>query len=156
MRISYSRDNEDPQKVYSDFDKNWSTSIGMGISWNLFNGFADRVDYQISKINYKNSQLSLTDYKRNLRSDIKFLFDSYNAIIEIVEINEKNLEASNEEYRLANERYRLGSGTSLELREAQVNLTEAEQVLVSAEYTAINTYIELSEAVGKVREALNL
>ena len=77
-------------------------------------------------------------------------------IIEIVEINEKNLEAANEEYRLANERYRLGSGTSLELWEAQVNLTEAEQVLVSAEYTAINTYIELSEAVGKVREALNL
>jgi outer membrane protein TolC len=146
MRFTYSRDNEDIQKVYSDFDKNWSTSIGVGISWNLFNGFADRVNYQISKI----------DYKRTLRSDIQYLFDSYNAIIEIVEINEKNLEASNEEYRLANERYRLGSGTSLELREAQVNLTEAEQILVSAEYTAINTYIELSEAVGKVREALNL
>jgi outer membrane protein TolC len=156
MRFTYSRDNEDIQKVYSDFDKNWSTSIGVGISWNLFNGFADRVNYQISKIDYKNSQLSLADYKRTLRSDIKYLFDSYNAIIEIVEINEKNLEASNEEYRLANERYRLGSGTSLELREAQVNLTEAEQILVSAEYTAINTYIELSEAVGKVREALNL
>ena len=156
FRINYSRDNEDVNKVYSDFDKNWSLSIGAGISWNLFNGFADRVNYQIAKIDYKNSQLSLADYKRNLRSDVKNLYDNYQAIIEIVEINERNLEAASEEYRLANERYRLGSGTSLELREAQVNLTEAEQVLVSAEYTAINTYIELSEAVGKVKEALNL
>ncbi len=48
-----------------------------------------------------------------------------------------------QEFRLADERYRLGSGTSLELREAQVNLTQAEQILVSAEYNAIITYIEL-------------
>jgi len=156
LRLTYNRDNEDIAKVYKDFDKNWSTTVGMGISWNLFNGFSDQVNYQTSKIEFKNAQLSLADYKRSLRSDVKNLFDSYNAIIEIVEINEKNLEAASEEYRLANERYRLGSGTSLELREAQVNLTEAEQVLVAAEYTAINTYIELSEAVGKVKEALNL
>ena len=156
VRLTYGRDNEDISKVYGDFDKNWSTTIGAGISWNLFNGFSDHVNYQTRKIEYKNAQLSLADYKRSLRSDVKYLFDSYNAIIEIVDINEKNLEAAREEYRLANERYRLGSGTSLELREAQVNLTEAEQVLVAAEYTAINTYIELSEAVGKVKEALNL
>jgi len=156
FRLNYSRDNEDIQKIFNDFDKNWSTMIGMGVSWNLFNGFSDHVNYQTSKVEFKNAQLSLADYERNLRSDVKNLFDNYNAIIEIVEINEKNLEASGEEYRLANERYRLGSGTSLELREAQVNLTTAEQVLVAAEYSAINTYIELSEAVGKVKEALNL
>ena len=156
LRLSYSRDNEDIQKVYKGFNKNWSSAVGMGVSWNLFNGFSDHVNYQTSKIEFKNAQLFLADYKRNLRSDVKNLFDNYNAIIEIVEIDEKNLEAAGEEYRLANERYRLGSGTSLELREAQVNLTEAEQILVAAEYTAINTYIALSEAVGKVKEALNL
>ncbi len=155
-RFSYSRDNEEFEKIYKDLDKNWSYSIGMGISWNLFNGFADHANYQTSKIELKNSKLSLADYKRTLRSDIRNLFNSYNAILEIVEINEKNLEAAREEYRLANERYRLGSGTSLELREAQVNLTEAEQILVAAEYNAIITYIELSEAIGMVKKALNL
>jgi outer membrane protein TolC len=104
----------------------------------------------------KNAKLSMEDYKRTLRSDIRKLYNSYNAIIEIVMINENNLEAATEEYRLANERYRLGSGTSLELREAQVNLTEAEQILVAAKYNTINTYIDLSEAIGMVRLALNL
>jgi outer membrane protein len=155
-RLNYSRDNEDFAKVYKEFDKNWSYSLGIGLSWNLFNGFSDQVNYQTSKLELKNANLSLEDYKRTLRSDIKILFNSYNAIIEIVEINEKNLEAATEEFRLANERYRLGSGTSLELREAQVNLTEAEQILVAAEYNAINTYIELSEAIGMVKQALNL
>lgn len=156
LRLRYSRDNEDFEKVYSDFDKNWSYSIGMGVSWNLFNGFSDHVNLQTSKIELKNAKLSLADYKRTLRSDIRSLFNTYQAIVEIVEIDEKNNEAAREEYRLANERYRLGSGTSLELREAQVNLTEAEQILVAAKYNAIITYIELSEAIGMVKKALNL
>jgi outer membrane protein len=155
-RLSYSRDNEIFEKIYTDLNLNWSYSIGIGLSWNLFNGFSDQVNLQKTKIDLKNSRLNLADYKRSLRSDIRNLYNSYNAFLEIVKIDQKSLEAAREEYRLANERYRLGSGTSLELREAQVNLTEAEQVLVAAEYNAIITYIELYEAIGKVREAVNL
>lgn len=155
-RFNYSRDNEELEKVFSDFDQNWSYSIGLGVSWNLFNGFSDHVNYQTTKLQLNNARLDLENYQRNLRSDIKNLFNSYNAILEIVEIDMKNLEAAGEEFRLADERYRLGSGTSLELREAQVNLTQAEQILVAAEYNAIITYIELAEAVGRVKEALNL
>ncbi len=154
-RFRYSRDNEQFEKVYSDFNQNWSYSIGLGISWNLFNGFADRVNVQKSKISLKNTELQLENYKLSLRSDIQNLYNTYQAIVEIVDINQTNLKAAREEYRLASERYRLGSGTSLELREAQVNLTEAEQVLVAAEYNAIITYIELSEAVGRVKEVIN-
>ncbi|MEJ2536559.1 MAG: TolC family protein [Calditrichia bacterium] len=155
-RLRYSRDNEILEKIYTDLNLNWSYSIGIGLSWNLFNGFADHVNVQKSKINLKNARLDLADYKRTLRSDIRNLYNSYNALLEIVKIDQKSLEAAREEYRLANERYRLGSGTSLELREAQVNLTGAEQVLVAAEYNAIITYIELYEAIGKVKEAVNL
>lgn len=155
-RFRYSRDNEVFEKIYKDLNLNWSYSIGIGLSWNLFNGFSDYVNVQKTKVNLKNSRLSLADYKRTLRSDIRNLYNSYNALLEIVNIDRNNLKAATEEYRLASERYRLGSGTSLELREAQVNLTEAEQVLVAAEYTAIITYIELYEAAGKVKESVNL
>ncbi|GAB4339333.1 MAG: TolC family outer membrane protein [Calditrichia bacterium] len=151
----YNRDNELMEKIYSDLDKNWSISYGIQISYNLFNGFNDKINYQTSKIELKNSRLALEDYKRNLKTTVTNLYNTYKSILEIVEINKANLEASREEYRLASERYRLGSGTSLELREAQVNLTQAEQVLVSAEYNAIITYIELLEALGTVRDVLN-
>ncbi len=155
-RFRYSRDNEEFEKIYKDLNLNWSYSLGIGLNWNLFNGFADHVNVQKTKIDLKNSRLNLADYKRTLRSDIHNLYNSYNALLEIIKIDQKNLEAAREEFRLANERYRLGSGTSLELREAQVNLTEAEQVLVAAQYNAIITYIELYEAIGKVKQAVNI
>ncbi|MCB0288247.1 MAG: TolC family protein, partial [Calditrichaeota bacterium] len=78
----------------------------------------------------------------------------YRDLQEIVEINQQNLEAAREEYRLAEERYRLGSGTSLDLREAQVNLTDAERILVSAEYDQLIAYTQLQEALGSVQSAL--
>ena len=154
--FNYNRDNELFKQIYTDFNKNWTISYGIRISYNLFNGFSDMVNYQTSRIQLKNSKISFEDYKRNLTSNIKVLQNNYNAILEIVEIDKKNLEAAREEYRLANERYRLGSGTSLELREAQVNLTQAEQILVSAEYNTIINYLELQEAIGKIQTALNL
>lgn len=154
--FNYNRDNELFEKIYKDLDQNWTVSYGLRISYNLFNGFSDMIDYQTSRVELKNVRISLDDYKRTLVSNIKNLLNNYNAILEIVEINKKNLEASREEYRLANERYRLGSGTSLELREAQVNLTQAEQILVTAEYNSIINYLELQESVGMIKQALNM
>jgi outer membrane protein TolC len=163
--FSYSRDNADIEQIYTDLNQNWSTTIGVAGRWNLFNGFADQVRVQNAKIAQKNVMLALEDYKRNLKSTVTVLHDTYKNLEEIVEINKENLiveinkenlEAAREEYRLASERYRLGSGTSLDVRESQVNLTEAERILVAAEYNLIITYAELLEALGTIQQLFNL
>ena len=100
--------------------------------------------------------VNLNDYKRNVRAIVIRLFDIYTNLNEIIEINEENLEAAKEEYRLATERYNLGSGTSLDVREAQVNLTDAERILVAAEYDLLITYAELLEATGTIQEEFQL
>ncbi|RMF59146.1 MAG: TolC family protein [Calditrichaeota bacterium] len=150
--FSYSRDNTELEKIYTDINRNWSVSMGVRFSFNLFNGFQDQVNYQNAKINFKNAQLALEDYKRNLIADVRTLYQNYMDLLEIIEINKANLEAAKEEYRLATERYKLGSATSLDVREAQVNLTDAERIVVSAEYNLIITYAELQEAVGLIQK----
>lgn len=150
--FSYSRSNSELDKVYSDLNQNWDISFGISGSWNLFNGFADQVRVQNARITHKNALLALEDYKRNLKSDVTVLYNTYKNLEEIVEINKENLKAAQEEYRLATERYRLGSGTSLDVRESQVNLTDAERILVSAEYNLIITYAQLLESLGTIQE----
>lgn len=149
----YNRSNTDFEKIYSPFDQNWNTQLGLSVSYNLFNGFNDMVNVQTAKIRANNARLSMESYRLSLVSLVARLHDSYNYQKEIITIRKENLEASREEYRLANERFRLGSGTSLDIREAQVNLTDAEQILVAAEYNLILTYAELQEALGKVDDA---
>jgi len=152
--FSYSRDNTVLDQIYKNINLNWSVVIGVRGTLNLFNGFNDRRNVQNAKIDLKNSRLALEDYKRTLVSDISTIYQRYRDLQEIVEINKENLEASREEYRLANERYRLGSGTSLDLREAQVNLNDAERILVAAEYDQIITFAQLQEALGTIQSSL--
>ena len=149
--FNYDRNNADIGNVYSDFDQNWSYVLGLSASVNLFNGFQDQVNVQNSDVALKNAQIALKEFKFNLESTIRNLHQNYLDLQEIVQINASNVEASREEYRLATERFRLGSGTSLDVREAQVSLTDAERILVAAQYDLIINYIELQESIGQVQ-----
>lgn len=135
------------------FDREYYWSLGLQLRWNLFNGFSDLLNVQKSKINEKITREQIVDTERNIKSTIKSLADNLHSYQEIIEINKENLESAREQYRLAQERYRVGSGTALEVREAQVGLTRAEQILVSAENNAIITYAQLQEALGELANA---
>ncbi|RMG65010.1 MAG: hypothetical protein D6715_08955 [Calditrichaeota bacterium] len=146
---TYSRRVPDFKAIYKNFEREFTWTLGVRLTWNLFNGFSDYLNLQQAKINTRVSNERLVESRRNLLSTVKNLYDNLQALKEIIKINQENLESAREEYRLAQERYRVGAGTALELREAQVNLTRAEQILVSAEYNAIITHAQLQAAVGE-------
>jgi outer membrane protein TolC len=146
----YNRQNEGLERVYSGWDKNWSISYGVGLSFNLFNGFQDKVRIQKSKLSEKSARENFEQTKRDYVAGVRQLVDNYNSYLEIISLNEENLKAAQEEYRLAEERYRIGSGTQLEVREAQVNLNRAEDTLVRAKYSARVTQAQIETYLGKI------
>jgi outer membrane protein TolC len=150
LAFGYDRANEGFERVYSGWDKNWSIYYGIGLQLNLFNGLRDKVRIQKAKLAERNAMESFEEAKRNLQATIFQYIEDFNSYLEIIEINEENLEAAKEEYRLAEERYRIGSGTQLEVREAQVNLTQAEETLVRAKYSALVTQAQMQNAIGTI------
>jgi outer membrane protein TolC len=147
-RIVYSRDNEEMSRVYSNYNRNYSYSYGVGVSLSLFNGFSDYVSVQKAKISKKTAQENFEAYKRTLVSTIEQYHADYVSYLDIIEINQQNLEAAKEEVRLAEERYQVGAGTSLEVREAQVNLTRAEEILIAAQFNARILLAQLDNELG--------
>jgi outer membrane protein TolC len=148
FNFSYNRENEFADKVYTGWGKNWSTYVGLSLNWNIFRGFSEKAQVQQNKLALKNAQETQEEAKRNLKSNLVGMVDNFNSYLEIIDLNQGNLEAAQEEFRLAEERYRIGSGTALEVREAQVNLTRAEETLVAAKYNARMTQAELERALG--------
>jgi outer membrane protein TolC len=148
--FNYNRNNEGFERVYTGWDKNWSMNWGLSLRFNIFNGFQDKVRIQQSKLALRSVQETYEETRRNLKSKIVQLVDNFNSYLEIIDINEQNLEAAQEEFRLAEERYRIGSGTALEVREAQVNLTRAEEILVAAKYNARMSQAQLEQALGVI------
>jgi len=146
--VNYNRFHEDASQVFSDFDQNYQTQYGFTLSFNLFNGFYDYANTQKAKINQKSALELFEEYKRTLKATVHQYYANYRNILDIIDINEENLEAAKEEMRLEEERYLVGAGTSLEVREAQVNLTRAEEILIAAQFTARLIQAQLDNQLG--------
>ena len=157
--LNYDRFHQDMVKVFSDFDKNYQTRYGINISINLFNGFKDYVNIQKAQINKRIAQENFEEYKRTLKATLHQYYANYLSTLEIIKINKINLEAAREEVRLAEERFQIGAGTSLDVREAQVNLTNAEQTLIAAQYNAMLLLAQIDAQLGiayeKMKEKIN-
>ena len=146
--FSYTRSNSDFERVYTKYDKNYNYTIGLSVSWNLFNGFADKAAVEREQLNYHIAKENIVDRRRQIIAEIKQAFIEMQAWREASDINKENLESAKEELRLEQEKYRVGSGTLLDVTVAQSSLTNAQSTLVQAEYETIMAVVRLHAAMG--------
>lgn len=149
--VRYSRDNTDFSKVYSEFDKNYSVTLGIGVTFNLFNGFADASNVERQASTYRIAEENLIEQERLLRQQAMTALLSLQSWEQISEINKTNLLSAEEDLRLAQERYRVGAGTLLDVITAQVNFTRARTTLVQAKYDTKIAEAQLMAAMGTLK-----
>lgn len=148
----YARFSDELKRVYSEYDKNYNWSVGIGLNYNIFNGFGDKARKDIQKLTYLNQQENYLEQKRILKAQVEENRLKLKANQELIKINQENLISAEEDLRLAQERYRVGSGTLLEVIQAQVSVTEAQTNVVSAKYNTLISQAELEAALGILKE----
>ncbi len=148
VRGSYQRSHNEFDRVYSDFSKNWFGSIGLGMSLNLFNGFADQAELERESLNYRIAEEDHQNRLRSLRLEAEQALLSLQAWKEVTAINSENLLSAQEDLRLAQERYRVGAGTLLDIITAQSNLTRARSTFIRAKYDSMIAYAYLQSVMG--------
>jgi len=122
--------------------KTTGPTVGLALSFNLFNGTRDRVRLQI------NQSLLLADTRNRLRGLAQERYDTYQQRIELVTLEEQNIVAAEQNLSLQQERFDLGSSTSLEFRDAQVRLAAARTSVIQARYQARIARIEIEQLIG--------
>ncbi len=147
---TYSRDNENLDRVYGALNQNYFLSVGASVSFNLFNGFSDAAELSRQSANYSIARENWVGERRKLQLRVKQAYLNLQGYNRITSINETMLRSAAEEYRLAQERYRVGAGTQLEVTEAQVSLTRARVQVVSSKYDAMIAKAQLDAAMGTV------
>jgi len=68
----------------------------------------------------------------------------------LVNLEEQNVVAAQQNLDLQLERYNIGTASSLEFRDAQVNIIRAQTTLIAARYQARITKLEIEQLIGKV------
>ncbi|MCK5076641.1 MAG: TolC family protein [Calditrichia bacterium] len=148
----WSRNVPNMDGMFKDFDREYNHSYGLSLNVNLFNGFRDHVNHQNAKIAEKMAQENFRQQKQQLLSQLKYYYNQFNTFKEIRETNLLNIQAAQEEYKLADERFKIGSGTSLELRDAQVRLSDAEQLLIESDYQLVLTKNQIQALLGRLKK----
>ncbi|HMA61277.1 MAG TPA: TolC family protein [bacterium] len=149
-RLSYSKGGSQADRIYSDFDKFWNTSIGLNLSVPIFQGFSTKTRIQQSKIDYEKYNSRIKGKKLEITQNIKDLIENLNTYNKMLEINHFNLESAQEDLRSAQEMYRLNSATMLEVLDAQANLTQARSNLITTKYDAKIAEVNLKYHLGSL------
>ncbi len=125
-------------------------TYGVSASWNLFNGMNLNRQIQNAKINAENAKLNYDAVKLSLEGQLYSTFVSYQNNIRLREMEDANRKVAQENNEIAIERYSVGNSSPLELREAQLNLLEANIRFLNAAYSIKTGEIDLLLLSGQL------
>jgi outer membrane protein TolC len=130
----YNFNRTDNSGGFISFNESTGFSYGITARVTLFDGFNTNRRVQNAKINEKNARLNLEQQKLAIESEFTTLYRTYQNAVSLVDLEEDNFKNAEEVLDIALERFRLGSISSLEFREAQRTLLQAENRLITAKY----------------------
>ncbi len=129
---------------------NTGISTGFNLSWDLFNGGRTRTQVQNAKINYDTQQFSKQESELEITRDFNNAWEDYMTKLFILKSEEKNVETNKRNFSRTEEQFKLGQITSIEFRQAQVNLLNARSNLNLAKYDAKNAELKLLQLTGEL------
>lgn len=133
-----------------DRQRTWGPTAGVTLGFTLFDGFNRKREQKNARIVLQNRELEIDRYKLALESDFANMWMAYQNNIELTNLEIESLENAVLNYEIAIERYKVGDLSGLELREAQNSLLEAEQRLLTAQYSTKLYEISLLQLSGTV------
>jgi len=131
-----------------------STSQGpyAGISayFSIFNGFKDQITRKNLKIEQENTKLSVEEYKFQLESMVYLQFDRVENAYKQVGYDEEGVALAQRQMELVEESYKVGGVSSLEFRDAQLNLVRAQNRRALAKLNARMALTTLGRLAGEI------
>ena len=125
-------------------------SAGLQLSWNIFDGGANRTALKNSKISLENQELALEEIKVQVQRDVANAYGDLLNRKRAYQLLSRSIATAQNNYDRSLDRYRLGQLTSLELRQAQINLLNAKMNANMAKYQAKLSELTYLQTCGQL------
>jgi len=123
---------------------------GLNLRWNLFDGGSSITQLKNAKILKDNQILLKQQIEIEVQRDIANALGNYENLIAVYNIQEQNVVTNKNNFERSRERFNLGQITSIEFRQAQINLINAETNKNLAKYEAKLAELQLLQQVGQL------
>lgn len=129
---------------------NTGLSGGINLSWNLFDGGATINRVRNAKINLETQQLQKENILLSIERDFNNAWDDYMNKLDIYNIQDKNIVTAQNNFDRTQEKFKIGQVNSIEFRQAQINLLNAELSRSQAKYDAKLAELTLLQISGEL------
>ena len=123
---------------------------GLNLSWNLFDGGGTITRVKNAQINLENQKLQKEQLKIDIERNFNNAWDDYQNKLRIFEVQESNIETAKNNFSRTREKFKLGQVTSIEFRQAQLNLLTAELNKNQAKYDAKLAEVSVLQLSGEL------
>jgi outer membrane protein TolC len=123
---------------------------GINLTWNLFDGGRTITNSRNAKINFENQELFKKQTELEVERDIQNSWGNYQNALFVLDVQQKNLQTNQDNFNRSRERYQLGQISSIEFRQAQLNLLLAELARSQAKYNAKLAELQLLQVSGEL------
>tara|TARA_R110002073_G_scaffold4213_1_gene27877 strand:- start:12715 stop:14028 length:1314 start_codon:yes stop_codon:yes gene_type:complete len=129
---------------------NTGLSGGINLSWDLFDGGRTKTQVQNAKINYETQLLQQQQVEIEINRDFNNAWEDYQNKLFVLHTQEKNVQTNTDNFNRTEERFKLGQVSSIEFRQAQLNLVNAVNSKNTAKYDAKLAELQLFQLSGEL------
>ncbi len=135
------------------YSKGSGLSAGVSLSWSLFDGGMRYIRQQNALIDVRNQELFISQIEQEISRDFSNAWGNFNNKLFILDAQEDNLATNKINFQRTEEQYRIGRVSSIEFRQAQLNLLNAQTNRNQAKYEAKLAELELLQISGQLLDA---
>ncbi|UAM98202.1 TolC family protein [Polaribacter litorisediminis] len=154
FNASYGFNRTENENLINPFGAKLITSdglnAGLNLTWNIFDGGGTKTRLANAKIALDNQQILLEQQKANITNNLKNTWENYKNQLFILSAQEQNVLTTKNNFNRTEERFKLGQITSVEFRQAQINLINAKTALNNAKFDAKLIELQLLQLSGDI------
>ncbi|MDA7717011.1 TolC family protein [bacterium] len=145
-------ENRNPASAFfpGNVSDTYTLAAGINLTWNLFDGGSTITRVKNAKIALDNQEIIKNQITKEVERDIANALGNYRNRLNIYKIQQQNVITSQNNFERSQERFKLGQITSIEFRQAQINLILAETNKNSAKYDAKIAELQLLQLTGQL------
>jgi len=125
-------------------------AAGVSLRWDIFDGGFRSIRVRNSKIRYENQQIQKERILTEVQRDIANSLGDYRNKLFILDVQKENVETNLNNFNRSEEQYKLGRISSIEFRQAQINLLDARTSLNLAKYDAKLAELQVLQLTGQL------
>jgi outer membrane protein TolC len=125
-------------------------NIGLGVAIPIYNSNIYKTQLNVNVAEQKRQQLEIERLNNELLMQLQVYYQEYDNALKVLEIESGSVRLADENNFIATERFRKLQSNSIELRQAQLSLIEAQNRLINAQFRAKIAATQLRLLAGEL------